>query len=501
MNTEIAGFAGMMKASGLTGAGKLADTFLRYLTLLAMARMLGAEALGIFILARTTAMSLSTVGSLGMGYGAVQQIAFHSARKDEDSVQQCLRIVLLLPLLCSVAVALALYGCSGTIAQTLFHKPALAIPLRFLAVSVPLMTFAYILLEALRGFHSIAQRVVLEFYLLPLSNLAFLFLFYAFGWRLEAAVMSFTLSYFVTALAAWRHFRPMFRRKSPHALFKKDFFWSFFRFSLPLTFLNLFLEIRLRIDVLLLGMLRTAADTSVYFVGVRLGYFLSIPLQASHMVFAPMISSDYARGDVSRIESNYKNITKMLFIGSMFCGGFVLLFSREFLTLFGEDFIRGLDVVVLVCLGQIVKTAIGNAGPMLVMIGKSTANLAVMIFTLTLLVLLNLLLIPWLGLTGAGIANFTAVTFSSVLEVCLVYHYLHIHPFRRDFLKPVAAAVTSAALVFAVKQALPSGNFWTVASMALFCLLYATSLALLQFTPQERDLLAALKRKALKWTR
>jgi O-antigen/teichoic acid export membrane protein len=491
----------MVKAGGFTGAGKMADTFFRYSTSVVLTRILGADVFGLFLLGRTMVTVAGLICKFGMGYGAVRQIAFYTARNDENNVQQAIRLALLVPGIISIITAILLFWAGDFISIAVFQKPGLALPLKYLVFTIPVITILHILLDVVRGFKKINLRVAVENYVLPLTNLLMISIFYLLGYRLEGAIGAFIAANAVSLTILIFLNRKRIKKTGPAPFLKKKAALEFFKFSFPLTFVNIFAELKIRIDVLFLGLLSTAANTGIFFIALRLANLLAIPWQAANMVFAPMVSGYYARGEIEKIEYNYKNITKMMFMFSMFFWGFLLVFSRELLSIFGTEFEQGSGVVVPVCMGQLVKTSVGNAGPMLAMIGKSSLNLFIMIITLALLVVLNLVLIPRLGIVGAGIANLATVTVTSLLELYFIYYFLRIHPFRKDFIKPVIAALISTGGTYLLKKIFTANVFFTLLLMMVFASLYCIILYLQGFSREETVLITEIKQRVLRWKR
>ena len=496
-----ADFNMMLKASGFAGAGKMADIFFRYSTSVVLTRILGAEIFGIFVLGRTVATVAGLICKFGMGYGAVRQIAFYTAKNDENNVQQAIRLALLVPGIISIITAALLLWAGDYISIVLFKKPALALPLKLLVFTIPIITILHILLDVARGFKKINLRVVVENYLLPLLNLLMISIFYLLGYRLEGVISAFIASNVVSLTVLIFLNRKRIKFAAPAPFIKKKAALEFFKFSLPLTFVNILAELKVRLDVLFLGLLSTASNTSIFFIALRLANLLSLPWQAANMIFAPMVSEYFARNDIEKIEYNYKHITKMMFTVTMFFWGFVMVFSRELLSIFGTEFKQGIGVVALVCVGQLVKSLVGNAGPMLAMIGKSALNLLIMIITLALLVVLNLLLIPKYGIIGAGIANLTTVTIASLLELYFIYSLLHIHPFKKDFIKPVIAALIGSGGIYLLKKIFSGNVFSTILLMLVFAALYFFILYIQGFTREEMALISVIKPKVLRWKR
>ena len=272
-----------------------------------------------------------------------------------------------------------------------------------------------------------------------------------------------------------------------------------FKFSLPLLFAKILGELKTRGDILLLGLLSTTSSVGVFFIAFRLAAIISIPWQAANIIVPPMVSGYFAQSDKKSIEYNYKNITKLIFIAAMFLWGFLFIFSKELLSIFGNEFKNGHIVVLLICLGQVFKTLVGHAGPMLSMVGKPSLNLITMIITLCSTLLLNVVLIPRFGIIGAGVANLAGLTIASFLELYFLYRFLKIHPFRMDFFKPVIAALVSGGIMYPLKIVLPPHIISILFQMTAFVLVYYISLYLQKFSEEEMALLGKIRKKAAIW--
>lgn len=490
----------MIKTSGFAGAGKLVDIFLRYSTSVALTRILGANLYGLFVLGRAITWIVSTTGQMGMGIGVVREIAFHSAKNDENKYQQTIRLALLVCSSISIIAAAVMYWKVDYISMVLFKKPGLAIPLKLLIITIPIISISYLLLDVLRGFKRIKAIVLVEYYFLPLANLFMILVLYFLGYRLEGVIAAFILANLFTLIILIMINRGKIKIAGSPFLEKKITV-DFFKFSVPLVFAKILAVLKNRLDIVLLGFLSTASNTGIFFIALRLANLLSIPWQATNMIFAPTVSGHYAQDEIKKIEYNYKNITKMMFLFSIFFWGFLFIFSRELLSIFGDEFEKAAPVVILVCFGQLVKTLVGHAGPILVMIGKTVINLLITIITLVLLIVLNLLLIPKLGIMGAGIANLTTLIISSLLELYFIYYYLHIHPFKKDFIKPVIAISVSTMGVCLLKEIFTANVFSTLLSILTFAALYLAILYLQGFSREEMELITAVKNKVMGWKR
>ena len=480
----------IVKNSGTVGAGKLVDILVRYITTLLLTKLLGANTLGLFVLGRSFVHVVATICQLGMGLGAVRQIAFFTVRNETLKIKQIGWISIIIPGIVGVLATLILFLSGDFISCSIFKKPDLSFPLKYLVFSLLPITVSLIYLSFLRGLRAIKKRVAVENYFLPLSNLFLIIFFYFLGFRLEGAIAAFFLSNLLT-LAVLIVLNGNLLKLKINDLFsvEKETVIHFMKFSAPLMIVKILGQLKLSGDILFLGLLSTSANVGIFFIASRIAGIISIPWQAANMVVAPMVAGYYAEGDIQSIEYNFKNTTKMVFTAAMFSLGFLCLFSGELLLIFGSEFQTGTAVVLLLCIGQVVKTLVGHSGTMLAMIGKPILNVVTTAIAVLSMVVLNVLLIPRYGILGAGVSGLASLSVTSCFELYFLYRMLKIHPFRTDFIKPVAAALISGGIIRLLKEVVGGNLLTSIGLMALFVLLFFSALYLLKLSDDEKLLL------------
>ncbi|MCK5536143.1 MAG: polysaccharide biosynthesis C-terminal domain-containing protein, partial [Bacteroidales bacterium] len=98
-----------------------------------------------------------------------------------------------------------------------------------------------------------------------------------------------------------------------------------------------------------------------------------------------------------------------------------LLFPSLILGFFGEEFIIGsMALIVLVC-GQFINSIVGPVGQIMNMTGYQKVLQYTAIISATMNIMLNYILIPEYGITGAAVAT----AFSGILWniMCVIYIY------------------------------------------------------------------------------
>jgi O-antigen/teichoic acid export membrane protein len=96
--------------------------------------------------------------------------------------------------------------------------------------------------------------------------------------------------------------------------------------------------------------------------------------------------------------------------------------------LFGPEYVAGDTALLILCGGMLVNLATGNVTTVLLMGGKSSWNLYNAAASLTLNVVLNLILTPAMGITGAAIAWAASLIFINVAPLVQVGLFLDMRP-------------------------------------------------------------------------
>ena len=114
-------------------------------------------------------------------------------------------------------------------------------------------------------------------------------------------------------------------------------------------------------------------------------------------------------------------------------------------------------------------------------------------------VLLNILLIPSLGIDGAAIASASALGLTNILRSILLYRLCKIHPFTGNYLKPIIASIIIIFAMYAIlSQYLTDVSAWVILpAMFILCILiYGVTLILTKsFDHEDMTLLISIGSK------
>jgi O-antigen/teichoic acid export membrane protein len=115
------------------------------------------------------------------------------------------------------------------------------------------------------------------------------------------------------------------------------------------------------------------------------------------------------------------------------CG--LLIFGSEFLFLFGKKFIYGKLALSILIFGQLVNSAAGIAGTILVMCGLEKKAAIGLLFGVSSNIIMNIIFIPIWKINGAALAT----SASTIIWVSMLAYYVNkslgINPTVLCFLK------------------------------------------------------------------
>jgi len=210
-----------------------------------------------------------------------------------------------------------------------------------------------------------------------------------------------------------------------------------FREALPMMWTSLATIAFVTLDVFMLSFFVTLPELGVYAAAAKLVGFVGFPLMAIIAMAGPRLSDADAKGDSKLLRQVYREITRLV----VWVGAPVLvllaLVPDLLLSFFGDEFLKGTTVVYILLVGQTVALFMGPVGYLLWMAGKARELQTVTLFSLVVLILLSLLLMPVMGMEGAAIAVSLALVVKAVgcwwlVRKCLGFDPMYI-PGKRIF--------------------------------------------------------------------
>jgi O-antigen/teichoic acid export membrane protein len=421
-----------------------------YLFKIYLARVLGAEALGIYTLGMTAGGLVSIVGAAGVPQTASRFVAIYASKGQTRKLTRFLWFGGLVLLVTNALVASLMVAGRNWIAYRVYHTPVLAGYMRFFAVILVLGALTTFLGQALAGYKDVARRTVITNFIgtpaTMLGSVVLLSLGLGLWGYLTAQVASAVLVLILLIRAVWKltpRLPPQPQRTQDSErlpLFEKEVL----SFAVLLFGVQSLEFISAQSDRIVLGIYLNAREVGIYSVAATMVAFVGLFLQSINQIFAPTIAELFSKGEHDLLLRLYQTLTKWSLGLTIPLALGIMIFAKPLMGIFGPDFREGWPVLAIATVGQIVSCSVGSVGLLLLMSDQQNRMVRAQAITVFLTLGLNFLLIPRIGLIGAAIATAATNTSLNLLWFRDVRKRLSLFPSRQGYvslLLPTAVAI------------------------------------------------------------
>jgi O-antigen/teichoic acid export membrane protein len=466
-------------------AGVAANGLLQFLLVVVISRGMGPEGTGVFYQAIALFMILTAAAQFGSDAGVIRMLHLYRASGRSRDVGGMLSVALWTVLGLSTLLAALTFLLAPQLAAVFMRAvPAetAALHIRILTPFLPLATTTLVLLSVTRAFGSMVPTVLVENVGKPALRVVLVLTALAVGAGTVEATVWWALPIAIGAMVASQIVTVMTRRQElhqsggPSTRPRRELATEFWRFSAPRGLAGI-LEITLGwLDILILGAFRSPEEVGVYAAVSRTVVAALFVLRATNKAFQPRISELLARDRRQDAQTLYQVATWWLMAASLPIYITLVLFARYLLQVFGAEFSVGHSALALLSLAMLVNVSTGNVNAVLLMGGKSSWNLMNAAGALTINIVLNVLLIPRLGMVGAAIAWGVSIVALNLAAVIQVRALLGLRPFGAGYPIVVVASavcfgVTGVAAQRFIGSSTPGFIVYVVVSSALYLLI------------------------------
>jgi O-antigen/teichoic acid export membrane protein len=459
--------------------------------MLLLARVLGGTDVGRYAQCFAVLSLLGLLSLSGLRAGLTRFVAVHLADDDHGAVRGTVRLGLVVSAVSAALVAVALALLAPRLAAFL-HDPALVTGLRLVALTLPASVLGDAALSATRGWRTQRAYALIGQVYEPGMRLLLTVLALAAGYGLGGAFWALVIAAWTATGLAMVALRRQMRTvpAAPPAYRPREIFgYSVVSWASSLSSTGL-----IWLDTLLLGAFANA-QLGVYNVATRLVTVAIFVLPPVNAAFAPTIAYLYQQGRLPEVRRVYGAATGWVVRLSMPAFVALLILPDDLLSVFGRAFTTGAVVTVVLAAGQLVNAATGPCGTLLNMSGKVTLNMLDNVAVLLLNLLLNLVLIPRYGITGAAVAWSVSLVAVNLARVLQVWRQIKAVPVTTGMLKGLLAGAASLAAAAVVHGVLSPGVPRLVAGLATIAVVYPAGVLALRLSREDTMVLRGLLRR------
>jgi len=403
---------------------KVLGAGLTFLFNLVLARMLGAEGAGLYFLALTVTTIATVFGRMGLDNALLRFTAANASVGDWPAVKGAYTKGMRLALIASSMSAIAMFVFASLLADKVFQKPELVIPMRWMSLAVVPMTFVMLHAQALKGLKRIRDSFIVFGVGVPAISLTALLLFGG-SYGVKGAVWAYAFGAILTALSGviiWHVVTPQLGKVS--ASFRTS---ELLKSSIPLFWvasLNMLINWT---ATFALGIWGTGEDVGIFSMASRTAMLTSLILTSVNSISAPKFAELYKKKDMVALGSTARSTAKLM---TLIASPLLLLFliaPQWVMGMFGDEFQKGGILLSILTIGQFVNVATGSVGYLLMMSGNEKLMRNNVAFVAVLSVVLNAALVPLYGAFGAVIATAVCLASQNLIAMYMVNSRLGIN--------------------------------------------------------------------------
>ncbi len=375
-----------------------------FLTQVLLARWMGATELGIYVLAFSWCILLSTLSTGGFRVASIRFIGEGLASAGPGYiagyVKRSQQVVI------GISLIVAIIGSLGLLAfSSVFDTEPVAI---FIIALMAVPFFAMLNLYA--GFANALSHFSLSFLpinvLRPLLFLVAIFIWYLAGQLLDATIamalnwIALALVAATTILLSKRSLRQSIGNSEPQYATR-----VWIKTAIPLLFVALFTGYFPELMVIIAGIYLPSDELAIFHVCFRVAMLISFGLYAIDAFTGPEIARLLTTGKRADLERVVNRVTRLRFWSALAAIAVLGFAGSELLGLFGEEFIPGYWILMILALTQLVQAAAGPTTRLISLSGHQNRSVFVFAVAIVVAIILVLILVPLFGARGAAVAT------------------------------------------------------------------------------------------------
>ena len=423
----------------------------------------GGAALGLVTLATQLAFVMAAGARFGMDMAAVRRVAIEVGAGRPGRARPIMRRAVWIASAVSVAVAVAVFAAAGPLASAFAHQHQASATRAFraAAIGLPFIALVQVYLGGTRGLKIMRHTLYVFWVGQPVSWIVLMVAAWSVSKTITATVAAYTLSWLVATTAAWLLWLRDTRRFTPMPV-PADETGALIRYGAPRAPAALLSQALFWVDTFVLGYyVHDAREVGVYVAAVRVSQGLGLFLTAVSYMFSPFVADLHARGRRDELNDLYKSLTRWVVAGTIPILLVLAVAPVSALHVFGRTASGGAEALRIMLLGQTVNVAVGAAGFVLIMAGRTGWDLLIYIGSFALDVLVAVALVPHFGMVGAATAQATTLAVSNAVRLLLVWRFVRIQPFDRRYVRLLAPAAIGLVATAAIHAVL-AGAAWPV---------------------------------------
>jgi O-antigen/teichoic acid export membrane protein len=414
---------------------RVANAMLALLSQVLLARWMGSFEFGVYIYVWTWVLMIGALSDMGLSSAARRFIPEYAELKAFDRLRGFLTGSCWLAF--AIATTIAIVGVIGVFLVSPWLDHFVVIPLYLACVMIPIYGVVQVQ-SGIASSYDWPNLAFLPFYIIRTSAIIVLM---GLAWlagaptdAVTALIISIITIYGIT-IGQMVVLNRRLKVKVPAGP-KNYEVKTWLATSLPIFMVEGFYLMLTYVDILALEHFRSPDEVAVYYAGARLLAIVAFVYFAIAGATTHKFTEYHVSGDKQRLATFFAETIRWTFWPSLAVCAAILTFGKPLLYLFGSNFQEGYPVMFILAIGMMARAAVGPAERLLNMLGdrKKCAGVYAGAFAINLV--LCIVLIPRIGIEGAGVATSTALVVESIFLYYIARRRLGLQVFSSGNSRP-----------------------------------------------------------------
>ena len=422
MKSELAGdSAGAVSARAaiLVFLVRIISAIVTFALQVFLARWMGIEQYGIFILVWVVAVMLGSMSCLGLQTAVIRFITEYTAKNDIKYLKGIMLAAPIIAMLIATLVTLFTYFILFLFVDE--NSSIVVLPLYLALLCLPFLALEEIQEGIARSFDMPMIAIGPAFVIRPAGILMTMAIAYLLGFpanamtALSSAVIATFVSTLIQSLILWLRIFKILGLKLPitnaiklldgNRLNIKFNFRYWFSIALPIFFASGFYGLLFNSDVILIGLMLGPESVAIYYAVLKSMALIHFVHFAFRAASTHHFSRFYSDNDIQGLSDFANKIAHWTFWPTLAIAIVTILTGKYILMLFGTTYVEAHYLLFILAAGIVLRATIGPIDALLAMTGQQSVVMGVLAITLLSNVILNVSLIPEYGILGAAIAT------------------------------------------------------------------------------------------------
>lgn len=432
--------------------GTIISKIFSYFYRIVVARYLGPEAYGILALGLGILGIASILAVFGLPTGVLRFVSFYKGKEDKEKMRGVILSSLKIGIPISIFMMILLILLRDYISLNIFNTPGLSTILFIFALLIPFVVIGSNLEYVVQAIQQVKYNVFIRQISENGLQLFLAILLITIGFGVNGAALAYALALVSSAIFFFLVLEKKLKIINQKAQ-SKEVSKELLSYSWPLIFSSLFSSVNLWIDSTFIGYFKGATQVGLYNAALPTSTLLTMVPGAVILMFMPIITSLYSKGENNEIKKLYNSVTKWIFLFNLPLMLILCIFSKEILViLFGGVYQQAYTSLILLSVGYFVLSFGLTSQYVLRMLSKTKLLLLNTAIVLAINVLLNILLIPRFGISGAAASVAITLIIHQIIIVIEAHKFLGVQPYSFKYINMLLSAAVIFIPLFYIKE-------------------------------------------------